>query len=125
MFKQAFIPFVVVFFNKFTFVSIFILIVAYSLNVVFLVLYRPFDKKVIGYLNAINDACMTIILCLIFYIHTINESSGHIISQNDIDKIIKVGWIIISFLLTLFLVNIISGIALEWEGFKEIFKNLK
>ena len=37
----------------------------------------------------------------------------------------KAGWVIIGFLLVLFLVNIVTGIALEWKSIKEAFKNLR
>ncbi|EAR96598.2 endonuclease/exonuclease/phosphatase family protein (macronuclear) [Tetrahymena thermophila SB210] len=125
MFRQVLVPFVVVFFNKFTFVSIFILIGIYGLTTIFLILYRPFDRKLVGYLNAFNDMVMTLILCLIFYIHSINESSGQTLSKSDVEKQVNVGWVIISLLLLLFLINVISGIVLEWESIVEAFNNLK
>ncbi|KAL4477533.1 hypothetical protein ABPG74_002683 [Tetrahymena malaccensis] len=125
MFRQVLVPFVVVFFNKFTFVSIFILIGLYGLTTIFLILYRPFDRKLVGYLNAFNDLIMTLILCLIFYIHSINESSGSTLSKSDVDKQVNVGWVIISLLLLLFIINLVSGVVLEWESIVEAFNNLK
>ncbi|KAL4496540.1 hypothetical protein ABPG72_015901 [Tetrahymena utriculariae] len=125
MFRQVLVPFVVVFFNKFTFVSIFILIGLYGLTTIFLILYRPFDRKLVGYLNAFNDMIMTLILCLIFYIHFINESSGQTLSKSDVDKQVNVGWVIISLLLLLFVINLVSGVVLEWESIVEAYKNLK
>lgn len=124
MVKQVIITFVVVFFNTFTFACILTLLALYVMNALFLILYRPFDRKTIGYLSSVNEICMTVILCMVFYIHYVNESSGSTISASDTQKVINIGWVIISFLLVLFVFNIVSGIALEWMGIKEAFKSL-
>lgn len=68
---------------------------------------------------------MAIILCLVFYIHYVNESAGATISASDLLKNINIGWAVISVLIVLFAFNIVSGIVLEWQSIKEAINLLR
>jgi multisubunit Na+/H+ antiporter MnhB subunit len=57
---------------------------------------------------------MALVLCLIFYIHSVNENSGNLITEAEIQKLVTVGWVVIGLLLSLFVANIVTGIAIEW-----------
>lgn len=124
--KNFLVPMIIVYFYKYPVLVILLLQLIYLSFSGYLFFYRPFEKKIICILAGINDMFIFVVLVLILTIHYVTgDQSQFKIEFSAIKASLEIGWVIITMLLILFLLNLVFSVAIEWDTIREFCKSLQ
>jgi len=125
MIRNFIFPFILVSFHYLPLGCISVLISIYLLFTVYIFYFKPYERKILGYLTIFNDLLTTLILILIIVIHSLNNTETKFLSSEIIQKQLTLGWAIISILICLFVFNIVMPLALEWDSIRGLIETVK
>lgn len=124
MIKNFIVPMIIGYFYKYPIFVLITLQIIYLSFSLYLIIYKPFERKIISILAGVNDLTIFMVLVFILCIHYI---TGHktVVSAAAVKASVNIGWMIIVLLLMLFLLNLVFSVAIEWDTIKEFCNNLK